>query len=46
MIYKTLHRKLNIETHEPEQITGGELWCSGRVGIFRSTSDIRHITPV
>jgi hypothetical protein len=25
MIYKTLHRKLKIEQHEPHKKTGGEL---------------------
>ena len=29
-IYKTLHRKLNVEQHNPTQ-TGGELRCSRRV---------------
>ena len=31
LIYKTLHRKLEIEQHEPYKNTGGELRYSVRV---------------
>jgi hypothetical protein len=37
MIYKTLHRKLNIEQHEPHNKTGSELRCSGRINSSSST---------
>jgi hypothetical protein len=29
IFYKTLHSKLNIEQHEPNNVTWGELRCSG-----------------
>jgi len=41
-IYKTLHRKLTIEHHEP----GGEPRCSGRVSSSCSTGGTRRATPV
>jgi hypothetical protein len=45
-IYKTLHRKINIEQHEPHQKSGGELRCSGRVNSSCSTNGTRRVTLV
>jgi len=44
MIYTTLHRKINVEQHEPKHV--GELRYPGRVGIFCSTSGICRVTLV
>ena len=44
MIYKTLHRKLKIDQHEPHKKNWGELVCSGRVGSSCSTSGTRRVT--
>jgi hypothetical protein len=41
MIYNTPHIKLNIEQDKPIK-TGGEVRCSGRVGISGSTYVIRR----
>jgi hypothetical protein len=45
MKYKTQHRKLKSEQHEPNYNRSG-LRCSGKVNSSCSTSDTRHITIV
>ena len=45
MIYKTLHRKLKIEQHEPHK-NGGEFKSSRRVNSSCSTRGTRRITLV
>jgi hypothetical protein len=42
IIYKTLHRILNIEEHE----SGGELMCPGKVNSSCSTSDTRRVNSL
>jgi len=44
MIYKTPHRKLNVEQREPQLKAEGELRCSGGVRSSCSTYGTRHVT--
>jgi len=46
MIYKTLHRKLQIWATWTQLKTGGELRCSRRVSSSCSTWGTRHVTLV
>ena len=46
VVYKTLHRKQEIEEHEPYLKTGGELWCPGQVGRSCITCGSRRDTLV
>ena len=41
LIYKTPHKKLNIEQHEPHLKTGCEFRCTGRVNSSYSTCGTR-----
>jgi len=41
MIYKTLHRKLKIEQHEPHQKPGVNLGASKELEV-----SVPHVTPV
>jgi len=41
-IYKTLHRKLKIEQHEPH-LKPGKIMCSGRLSRFCSTIRKGHL---
>ena len=46
MIYKTLHRKLNIEQHKPHSKRGGELRCSGWVRNFCFTCGASRVNLI
>jgi len=46
MIYKTVHRKLNIEQHEPNYKTWEKLTCFGRESSSRSTCVTRCVSLV